>query len=222
MSTAPPAAPAPVAPLKRYPLSLPPGSVRAIHVLAIVGLTCLVILLPPRTNDAGVSTPYPVPPYLIYLLFIMLGHYFAAHGVTINTRDDPAPSPLFLPGGTVRVAVILMLCGCVGWKVYSDLDGLRAQFALSLDQLKNQPYLPVAILGGFFVGIVISSIVRHIHKPAWWQDIEAWISLVALIGIAISALIHLVVERYSENPIPVPTFNAIVGGIVAFYFGERS
>ena len=39
MSTAAAPAPAPAPPAKRHPLSLPPGSVRAIHVLGIVAFT---------------------------------------------------------------------------------------------------------------------------------------------------------------------------------------
>src|SRR3989442_1245934 len=94
---------------KRHALRLPAGSVRAIHVLGIVGLVCTMILLP--------SAP-TIPPYLIYLVFLMVGHYFAAHGVTIAARDDPAPSPLYLPGGTVRLLILLALVGCIGWRLY--------------------------------------------------------------------------------------------------------
>src|SRR5438105_974020 len=97
--------------LKRHALNLPAGSVRAIHVLAIVGLVCAIILIP------GSHT---IPPYLIYLLFMMLGHYFAAHGVTIATRDDPSPSPLYLPGGTIRMLIIVALVACIGWRLYVD------------------------------------------------------------------------------------------------------
>src|SRR5690349_15489746 len=83
-------------PAKRHALALPAGSVRAIHILGIVGLVCGIILIPARSGVIA-----PIPPYLIYLLFVMLGHYFAAHGVTIATREDPSPSPLHMPGGVV-------------------------------------------------------------------------------------------------------------------------
>src|ERR1700686_3659865 len=87
---------------QRHALKLPAGSVRAIHVLAIVGLICAIILIP------GSHT---IPPYLTWLLFLMVGHYFTAHGITIATRDEEAPSPLYLPGGTVRVLILLALIG---------------------------------------------------------------------------------------------------------------
>jgi uncharacterized membrane protein len=213
MSTAAPA----LLPAKRAALRLPPGSVRAIHVLGIVALICAIILLPDGRT---------IPPYLIYLLFIMLGHYFAAHGVTIASRDDPAPSPLFLPGGTVRLVTILALCGCVGLRLYSDhasgTDRLKAQFAESLKDLQEQPFLPLAILGGFFLGVAVQAVMRRFNKPAWWLDVEAWFSLIALIGLGIAGMIHLIIEPSADVKLIMPISSAILGGVVAFYFGERS
>ena len=133
-------------PAKRHALKLPAGSVRPIHVLAIVGLICAIILIPGN---------HTIPPYLIYLLFLMLGHYFAAHGVTIATRDDPAPSPLYLPGGVVHFIIVIALVGCVGWKMYANPQGLIDQFKASLELLKNEPFLPLVILGGFLLGVIV-------------------------------------------------------------------
>ena len=200
-------------PMKRHALRLPAGSVRAIHVLGIVGLVCAIILIP------GNKT---IPPYLIYLLFIMLGHYFAAHGVTIARRDEPAPSPLYLPGGTVRVLIMLALAGCIGWKVYDNQSALMQQFVKSLEDLQTQPFLPLAILGGFFAGVIVRSVVGRDNPSAAWQDIEAWFSLIALIGLAIAALIHLVIDPSTETTLMIPTWDAFLGGVVAFYFCERS
>jgi hypothetical protein len=200
-------------PEKRHALSLPAGSVRAIHVLGIVGLVCAIILLP--------SNP-TIPPYLIYLLFLMLGHYFAAHGVTIATRDDPAPSPLYLPGGTVRLVIVAALVGCIGWRLYSDQAGLTKQFEASLELLKKEPILPLVILGGFFFGVMVRTLVQRMGPGAAFQDFEAWVSLIALLGIVIAGLIHLVVSPSLEETLYLPTWESFVGGVVAFYFGERS
>ena len=82
-------------------------------MLGVVALIGAIVLIPSK----GVVA---IPPYLIYLLFMMLGHYFAAHGTTIATRDDPAPSPLHLPGGFVRFLVIVALLGIFGYKIYDD------------------------------------------------------------------------------------------------------
>ncbi len=208
MSTAP-------IPVKRHALGLPAGSIRAAHVLGVVALSCAIIVVPSR----GVVA---IPPYLLYLLFLLLGHYFSAHGVTIATRDDPSPSPLYLPGGVVRALIIIALAGCIGWKLYSNMEGLQEQFTQSLAELQNQPYLPLVILGGFMVGAVIRAVVGRTNPPRFWQDFEAWISLIGLIGLTIAAVIHLIVLTSVAETIFLPTWEGIVGGVVAFYFGARS
>src|ERR1700730_12112433 len=103
--------------VKRHALGLPAGSVRAAQVLGVVALLCAIMLIPTKA-------PAPLPPYLLWLLFLMLGHFFAAHGVTIATRDDPAPSPLYLPGGLVRLLVVAALVGCIGWRLDSGHAGV--------------------------------------------------------------------------------------------------
>lgn len=199
-------------PAQRHALGLPAGSVRAAHVLGIVGLVCAIILIP------GSKT---IPPYLVYLLFLMLGHYFAAHGVTIARRVDAEPSPWYLPGGTVRLLIVIALFGTIAFRVYQDLEGLQTLFKKSIEDLGDQPYVPLAILAGFFLGILVRAIVG-INPPRAWQDFEAWISLIALLGLSIAALIHLVIEPNQVQSLMIPTWDAILGGVVAFYFGERS
>lgn len=204
---------------RRHALNLPAGSIRATHVLGVVGLVCAMILIPPREPDRVVA----IPPYLIYLTFLLLGHFFAAHGVTIATRDDPAPSPLYLPGGVVRILILLALAGSIGWKLYSDPDGLQAQYDASLDELKNQPYMPLVILGGFVFGVVLHAIAVRESPPAW-QDFEAWISVLALVGLGIAAVIHLFIQTTATSEIvrSMPLWESILGGFIAFYFGSRS
>ena len=205
-------------PPPRHALNLPAGSVRAIHVLAIVGLICAIIMLPVR-EDA----PHTIPPYLIYLLFLMLGHYFASHGGTIAAAGEGGrASPLYLPGGTVRVLIVLALVGCIGWKLYSDQANLIKQFEGSLELLKQEPVLPLIILGGFLVGVIARVIMRGIGPHAALQDLEAWLSLLALLGILIAGVIHLIVDPSLEQRLYLPIWESFVGGVVAFYFGARS
>lgn len=200
---------------RRHALNLPAGSVRAIHVLGVVGLVCAILLVPGRTV-------VPIPPYLVYLLFLMLGHYFAAHGVTIARRDDPSPSPLYLPGGAVRILIILALVGTLGAKFYVAPDDLQAQFEASLDELKAQPLMPVIILGGFLLGAVVRGVVGREDPPLAWQDFEAWLSVLALVGLGIAAVLHLVVQTSLDVPFGMPLWESILGAVVAFYFGARS
>jgi hypothetical protein len=188
-------------------------------VLGVVALTCAIMLIP--TKD---GIPIAIPPYLIYLLFLMIGHYFAAHGVSIATRIDPAPSPLFLPGGVVRVIVVVALAGCIGWKMYIDEPGLYKQFELSLKALEHEPFLPLAILGGFFLGVIAHAIVGSEGPPAALQDMEAWLSLLSMVALASAAIIHLVIDPTLdiEKRLHLPHWEGFVGGLIAFYFGARS
>jgi len=197
---------------KRHALGLPGGSVRAIHVIGIIGLVCGIILLPGQ---------HTIPPYLIYLLFLMIGGYFAAHGVSISAPAEP--SPLYLPGGTVRFIIVAALVGCIGWKLYQDQQGLIDQFARSLDDLKKEPVLPLIILGGFILGVIIAAVLRQLDPAHVYRDFEAWISLIALVGIVAAAVIHLVVDPSLglEQKLYLPMWESFVGGVVAFYFGER-
>lgn len=196
---------------KRHALGLPGGSVRAVHVIGIVGLVCAIIMIPGN---------HAIPPYLLYLLFLMIGGYFAAHGVSISAPAEP--SPLYLPGGTVRFFIVAALVGCIGWKLYQDQVGLIDQFSRSLDELKKEPVLPLIILGGFFLGILVAAILRQLDPANIYRDFEAWISLIALLGIVVAGIIHLVVNPSLEQTLYLPMWESSVGGVVAFYFGERS
>lgn len=201
---------------RRHALGLPAGSVRAVHVLGVVGILCAVLLVPAPQTIA-------MPPYLVYLLFLILGHFFGAHGTTIAMRSDPHPSPLYLPGGLVRVLIVLMLAGTLGWKWSTDADGLKQQFEASLDMVKAQPLLPLVILSGFILGALIRGVIGR-HPSPLWQDFEAWISVLALVGLLAAAMIHLVIAPSLEDPERAswPIWESILGGIIAFYFGERS
>lgn len=202
--------------VRRHALGLPAGSIRALHVLIIVGLTCTLIAWP---GERAVV----IPPYLIYLIFLMLGHYFASHGVSIATRDSGQPSPLFLPGGTVRILVMLALGGAIGWKLYQNPDGLQRQFETSMQALAEQPLLPALILGGFFAGVILRTLVGRTNPPQWLQDFEAWISILALVGLGAAAMIHLIIVPSLQVPwLELPMWEGILGAVIAFYFGERS
>jgi hypothetical protein len=201
---------------RRHALGLPAGSVRAIHVLLIVGMTAALIVNP---TDLRI----PIPPYLVYLLFLMVGHYFAAHGVTIASGSTDHPKPLWLPGGTMRLLIILAIAGAIGWKYSQNPESLRRQFELTVDVIREQPFTPLLILGGFFVGVIMRAIVGRTSPPRFIQDFEAWLTLVAGVGLAVAAIIHLVIDPSLEVPgVSWPMWEGILGALVAFYFGARS
>src|SRR5262245_59259456 len=92
----------------RHPLGLPAGSVRALLAFMVLGLMWAVLLAP-------AVEPVGVPLYLYYLLFLILGHYFAAHGHSIAGPTTGTKSPLYLPRGSVRGLILFGFAGMVAW-----------------------------------------------------------------------------------------------------------
>jgi hypothetical protein len=202
-------------PVRRHALGLPGGSVRAVLALMIVGLFCALLLIPTRE-------PTPIPPYLLYLLFMALGHFFAAHGNTIASGSSGEASPLYLPRGFIRVVLIVGLSAAINWKLYNDLEGFKEQLKRSVDLVKDQPFIPVIILSAFFIGVIVRSLVGRDNPPAWFQDIEAWFALIAVVLLCVDIMIKLIINPSLDHPINLPEWEGILAGVIAFYFGERS
>jgi hypothetical protein len=209
--------PSATVPLRRHALGLPAGSVRAILALMVVGLICVLLLVSTRNGK-----PIGIPAYLLYLLFMILGHFFAAHGFSISKHGMVQPPPLHLPRGSIRFLLILMLGGTIGWKLYSDQPGLQAQLEATFRSVQSQPFMPVVLLGSFFLGIIVHLVVGRQNTPYWFEDFEAWVALVAVVLLAIEAIIHLVINPTLEIPIEPVMLEAFIAGFIAFYFGARS
>jgi hypothetical protein len=210
----------PGAPPPRHALGLPAGSVRAILTLLVVGLVCALVLIPP-TDPAH---PTPLPAYLLYLLFIALGHFFAAHGHTIHQRGEGGHSPLYLPGGVIRLVILVALVATFTWQWVNHHDLLFQQLRESVESIQQQPYLPLVILAGFFIGVVIRTLVGRNRVSYAWQDIEAWFALLGVLGLCFEILWQLVVNPTLEpdQRIDLPNWQSFLAAIVAFYFGARS
>jgi hypothetical protein len=197
---------------KRHALGLPAGSIRATHTLLIVGLFCAMLLV-------SAKQILPIPPYLVYLLFMVLGHYFAHRS---GAHAGSEYHPLYLPRGCVRLVVMAALIGSVGWCLHNDPDKLREQFEKSLDALKLEPFLPLCILGAFFLGVLVRAVVGRENPPYFLQDMEAWLSLISIVVMGVAVIIHLIVVPSLENAISMPIWEGVLASIIAFYFGERS
>src|SRR5260370_19493783 len=106
-----PASPAvvirPAVRLPRQPLGLPAGSVRALLTLMILVLIWALMLFPEEKEVR-------IPLYLYYLMFLILGHFFAAHGHSIAGPSTGPVSPLKLPRGTLRTFIILGFLAVLG------------------------------------------------------------------------------------------------------------
>jgi hypothetical protein len=212
--TSAPSAPAPAA--RRHALGLPAGSIRALHTLTVVVLVCLPLVLPGREGQK-----IPIRPYLVYLLFLALGHFYAAHGKSISLRGADQPSPWHLPAGFFRTLCFLLLLATFSYCRWFQPAELEQQLRRSLELLPQQPFLPLVILAGFFLGILAHLLLGEQRSP-WAQDLQAWLSLIAGLLLAIDALIRLVIEPSLPAGLDLPTWEGLLAGVVAFYFGERS
>ncbi len=206
--------------VNRYPLGLPAGSVRSLLTLLVVGTVCVMILVAPA-NPARYNA---IPPYLIYLLFLIVGSFFSAHGNSIGSESNE-PHPFHLPRGTIRIAVLVALIGSVLWKIVNDHETFRALIGVTADRFKDEPLLPFYIMGGFFAGILFHALLgRHLIRYAAYQDVLAWVAIVAQSLMVISILLIGVINpNLTVHPqLDLATFEAALGAIVAFYFAARS
>ncbi len=216
-----PGAPTPVRPATppRHALGLPAGSVRAILALAILALLWVIALRPVLGGQTLAEFQLPVEfVYLQVVMVLILAHFFAAHGGSIGSHTGR--SPLGLPRGSVR---FLLLAGYLGLAVYLfrtqpkyEVPGQRAFFLLLL-----------VLFSGFFLGHLLTAAVRRASGgwlPFWFQDIEAWVALLALGALAVLMVVELFINPSLslEQKIDLPTLEAVLAGLVGFYFGARS
>lgn len=187
-----------------HALGLPAGSVRALIALGVVGTVCGLLVRAPER---------PLPEHLESLLFVVLGHYFAARG---QAPDDPAggPGPLYLPRGSVRLLLVAALIG-VGVLVtrQGGLEAHRGLFTLLL-------------VFGFLLGLLLTRVARwwRRRRPTpsrWFEDLRAVIGLAAVAALAVHAFVGVLpgADVVSFGPLGVEQGLA---GLVGFYFGSRS
>lgn len=200
----------------RQPLGLPAGSVRALLTLLIVGLIWALMLLPDEKD-------IHIPVYLYYLMFLILGHFFAAHGHSIAGPTTGEASPLKLPRGTLRVILILGFLAVLGYRYYVHRD-VEALFKLR-EPLLQQPYLPLVIIGGFFLGVFLNRVViQSVGITPSFQDILAWIALLATLGLAAEVVIQLIINPSldPDQRLHPHSWHVVLSAITSFYFGLRS
>jgi hypothetical protein len=200
----------------RQPLGLPAGSVRALLLLLILGLIWGLMLFPSEKEIR-------IPLYLYYLIFLGLGHFFAAHGQSIAGPTTGHASPLHLPRGTLRTIFFLGFLAVLGYPYYVHKgfeDLLKPQ-----EPLLQQAYLPLVILGGFFFGIFLNRVVgRMVGFSPPFQDILAWLAILATLGLCAEVLIQLAINPSvdPEYRIQLGPWHVALSAIISLYFGARS
>jgi hypothetical protein len=99
------------------------------------------------------------------------------------------------------------------------------------DERTQNMYMPFVLVLGFFIGLVVARIGRVIGgkggQPGWYQDIQAWLVLMALLGLVVVVVVELVVnpslEAEGKKGYTVPLhLNQVLAAFVGFYFGARS
>jgi len=206
--SAEPVVPADVVPADdRHPLGLPAGSIRAILSIGIAGAFLLYLSHPKATH---------VPLYLHFLTFGLF-LFFASHGRTIGTGTH---SPLYMPKGTLRFLIVAGIVGIVGWQLWQDPQEVIKRMRPRESELDSWAILFASSAGGFFLGWLIA------HGP-WrnapaFQDILAWIALVALILMLIEALWKGFVDPNGIKLENRYVWESILIGTVSLYFGTRS
>lgn len=212
----------PVAPLPppRHALGLPAGSIRALLALSVLGLLWLVVLrpLPVKGEPLGKMQLPSAFMDLQILMVLILAHYFAAHGHSIRPHPQHK-SPLGLPRGSVR---FLLLAGYLGLAIYLYRTQPDFEYPPS-----SSFVLLLVLLSGFFLGHILTAAVRALSRgvlPFWFQDIEAWAALLAMLcmGVLVMILLFINPSLSLGQEIPLPVLEAILAALVGFYFGARS
>ena len=216
-------APAPGRTFPRHAWGWPAGSIRALLALAVLGLLWAIALIHPHGETVGAAEKH-LPTILLslqVLMVLILVHFFTAHGKTIG-RQVSAASPLGLPGGSIRFILAAGYIGLCALLLYNHADfGLPDNNTLWWLLLEM-----VVILVAYFAGMLITGFVRMIWgdpPPAPYQDLEAWVAMLAMVGLVVVVLIHLINASVSpEYRIPLDTVQALLSGLIGLYFGARS
>jgi hypothetical protein len=203
-------------PPPRPPLGLPPGSIRAVLVFMIAGMFWLYLLLPEPQGQEG---KFHVPMYLFGLLSMVL-LFYVAHGHSIAPSGSVHSSPLWLPRGFFR---LLLAAGFILAVVGANMlhpELLRQRLIPSSEQMEQWPNILLAMAIGFGLG-------RLMRFGPWknspvFLDLQAWVALLAVLGLLANVMIRLFINPKLLDPLEPLLMEAILTGIVAFYFGARS
>jgi hypothetical protein len=207
-------------PPTRHALGLPPGSIRALLALSVLGLLWLLALRPiAGGGESAADLKLPtVFMDLQILMVLILSHFFAAHGHTIRPTSA-VRSPLGLPRGSVRFLLLAGYLGLAGF-LYHTQPKFEYPSTSAL-------ILLLVLVSGFFLGHLLTAAVRTVSRgvlPFWFQDVEAWVALLAIGCMGVILIIQLFINTSVslDQQLDLPVVEAILAALVGFYFGARS
>jgi hypothetical protein len=189
--------------------------VLAFGVLAVLWL----IVLLPSNDEKRREQVSLVFIYLQFLMVLIIGHFFTAHGHTIGGQVS-VRSPLGLPAGSVR---FLLLAGYLGLTIYL----YRTQFEFKFPETGPIVIWLLVMVSAYFLGHLVNRVMHGIFGevfPPWFQDIEAWVAIMSLLVLTVVLMVRLVINPSAppETQINLDYTEAVLAGLVGFYFGSRS
>ena len=200
-----------------HALGLPSGSIRALLAILIFGTTWALLVLRPSRE---------VPDYLRDLLFIIMGHYFAARHRG-DQGDEPGPPPLYLPRGSVR---LILVAGSVAVAL------LLYQRGQLTTPRENPGVVTLLLVGGFLLGVVLNAASDALRErghrpPRLAEDLRAMIAVVAAVILVVLVLnrpllffpperVDAIFARWVSIGRYGPEY--VLAVVVGFYFGSRS
>lgn len=184
----------------REPLNLPRGSVRATATLAAAGCCWILVLV-----------NAPVPGYLLSLLLTVIGYYFGFRQKLkraqsrILDASATAQEPLNLPGGSIRMVLIVgfAVCAVVLWARRQMADPTYLEFFIVLAGLVAG-YFFARLFSGT-VGTTLGNLINHA---------KGVLVLVATVALAVLLLGGLYADQ--------PQLGLTLACLISFYFGSRS
>jgi len=196
----------------RHPLGLPAGSVRATLSLFVAGLFWTLLFIPDEKQ-------IPIPLFLYFLSALILLFFFA-HGKSIGTPGGR--SPWGLPRGTFRFILVAGTAAVFGIYYYQHHELPFAKLVPQPAQLSQWPNLLISLVAGLGFGWLVG---RGPWRNSYaFQDIQAWVSLLAMLGLTAEIIIVLFINPTlkEETKLDLSVWECILTGIVAWYFGARS
>ncbi|MBO0699954.1 MAG: hypothetical protein J2P46_16270 [Zavarzinella sp.] len=193
----------------RPPLGLPPGSIRGLLAIQITAIFWVFLLSP---EDVRI-------PLNLYFLLSLVMVFFVAHGKSIARRDEATPSPLWLPGGTLRFLILAGTAAVIAYVAVKYPDRLD-RLTPRQDDLADWKYY----LGAVSIGFVLGYGTRILpFRHAWaFQAFQAWIAIIAMAILFLHVIFEVIINFSLEVPIKPVAWYSAVTGITAFYYGSRS
>lgn len=198
----------------RHPLGLPEGSVRGLLALMICAQYWILMVLPPDRR-------IPVPLYLYFLLALVMMFFVTRSGAPVAS-DDPASElrPLGIPGVVYRLLLLVVTVGLMSWKYLGEGEGFLNLITPKPEQLQNWATFAIATLAGFTVGLFTR--ILPLRNSYLFQSVQAWVSLIAMLMLLADLVYQTIIAPGLKQEITTASWEALLVGVIAFYFSSRS